>query len=448
MQLTVQPYHYSNQRFAIKKKNQSVGQNNYATNLISNNEISFGSEKFDYQAHYKENLEMQTGLFGKKKRAKAITDAAMRAFYEGQADKNEADRAALATMREELKTKSSEISSLGSQIQGLIKSIDDNKADKEEQKRLSEELRRTREDFTKAKAEFVAKSKQADNTNKFYEGQTRREANKGWTKVAGNEAIKERLDESFIRRLAAEKAGVKVLFPNGILFYGPKSTGKTRFARAFAEQSGCNFVPIEMMQDDDAIIKDLLLAAKESKKAYETSGDAKKRTIILLDECDAIASESEKDLNAAFHDTSKVAKLKNFLQRCAEDFKCTVFMTTNHPLRFSSEILADQRVPVKIFLGPPEAEDAAEIFKYYLNGETDQVIDYSELAAKTMEARKVNRAYSVARIKEICGGVVEKLGRGTTQKAIIDKIVGNSDITPEEMAKFAEEIERITRRVL
>ena len=447
MQLTVQPNYYVKTRNLRSKASKP---NSYASNQIISHQPTFkGNDGFNYNSEYESNLAQQTGWFGKKKRAKAITDAQMRGFYEAQSDSREAERHTLEAMKGELDARNAEMSTLRGQIDSLMGKIEESKADKEEQARLKESLRSAQEDLANAKADFEKKSKQSDDTNENYKRQTERQEGKGWAKVAGNEPIKEKLNESFIRRLSAERAGVNVKFPNGILFYGPKSTGKTNFASAFAEQSGCNYVDINMLESDDDILTSLLKAANDSKKNYEASGKEKKRTIILLDECDAIASEGEKDLNPAFKDGSRLAKLKNFLQKCSEEFKCTVFMTTNHPLRFSSEVLADHRIPVKIFLGPPEAEDAAEIFKHYLTGETDQVIDYTALANEVMKPREKNQAFSVGHIKEICEKVTEKLKRATTQKSLIDAIkeIG-PDVTPEEMAKFAEEIAKMTRKAV
>lgn len=267
-------------------------------------------------------------------------------------------------------------------------------------------------------------------------------SNKGWNRVAGNELLKERFNQSFIRKLAAEQDGINVKMPNGILFYGLPSTGKTAFAKALTEQSGCNIQEIDMMKPKHEIISDLLKAGHKSLENYKQSGNERKRTIILLDEFDTAIRE----------DDSFEPKMKNFLQKCSDEYKCTVLMTTSHPLNIDSELLAEQRVPLKIFLGPPEKEDAAAIFKFYLKGATDQAIDHNKLADEVLKARKTNYAFSVGRIKnvvEICADSATKLGHKITEDGLLKVIRGiGPDISPAKMEKFAREIAEMSKRVM
>ncbi len=463
MQLTIQPNCYLKTN-NFKKRNYASSQ--MKTNNAQANTVSFKGEnndrKFDWQAHYQENLKHADGWRNKKKakNAKAATDAQALGFYEAQAETDSLRDVNQGLMEKMLNDKNSELGEIKLTLANLQKDMRDAQQDQAEKAELEKRVKEMEEKLNKKQAEYDTKTKQASDMNNIYENATKREAEKGWGRLAGNEPIKEKLDESFIRKLAAEKAGVEVKMPNGILFYGPQSTGKTLFAREFANQAamtgpegknGCNYVEIDMMQSDDDIINDLLKAAKQSKKDYEDSGKAKKRTIILLDEFDSIASSNEKDLGKVLEDT-KIAKLKNFLQKCSDEYKCTVFMTTNHPLKLSSELLADQRMPVKVFLGPPEKENAAEVFKFYLKGDTEQVIDHSKLADEVMKARETNEAYSVGRIKTIVSdyiAITKKASQKVTENGLLQAIreVG-PDIIPESMDKFSKEIAAMTKRAI
>lgn len=264
---------------------------------------------------------------------------------------------------------------------------------------------------------------------------------KGFGKIAGNNVIKETLNDFFIKRLAAERFGIKVQMPNGILFYGPQSTGKTTFARALAEQAKCNFREIDMMKPTANILSDIRDAAYESKKLYENSGD-KKRTILLIDDVDSIANESD----------NFVPRMKDFLQKCSDEFKCTVVMTSNNPLNIDSILIATHRVPLKIFLGPPEKEDAAEIFKFYLKEATDQAIDHNKLADEVLKAKSSGQAFSPVRIKNIvhdCHSSAGSVGKKVSENDLIKMIKQRGpDISKASMEKFAKEIAEITKRFI
>lgn len=299
-------------------------------------------------------------------------------------------------------------------------------------KNLNDQLKEAYSENANAHKDYIAEAEKLEKTKQHQEILTKRETGKGWNKMAGFESVKKQLEEYFINNLALQKGGHNPPFPNSILFYGPKGTGKTRFAEAFAEQSKCNFVPIDMMQDDEDILDELKAAGKKAKKLYEASGDKKTRTIILLDEIDSIAklSESEKKEmkkeGSGFYDETNAGMLKKFLSNCAEKYKCTVFMTTNYPLNIDSDLLSDENtIPYQVYLAAPEKEDAASIFDYHLRGLTNQEINLDELASEIMSVRPNNQAYSagkIAKIVEDCSSEAQNTGQRITQMDLINKI--------------------------
>lgn len=461
MNLTVQPRLYSTAGLKKSQQNKNYVQN-YATNQMKSRQIAFkgNPDQFNYGGHYNENLNAQTGLFGKKKRAREITDAQARAFYEGQAGKLETERLENAKLEAAIAARNEEIKDLRNDLKKIADDLEKNRNDKVKTDELMKQNKELLEKLNKKEAARDAEDQQVHNFKKDYENATAKEANKGWDRVAGNEYVKEKLNESFIRKLAAEKSGMKVQMPNGILFYGPQSTGKTLFARAFGQQAervgqtetnklpGCNYKEIDMLQSNEDIIKELLSSAQQSKKDYEATG---KRTIILLDEFDSVASPKVSGLGKVL-ENENIPKIKNFLQKCAEEYKCTIFMTTNFPLNLDSAIVADQRIPVKVFLGPPEEDDAAEVFKYYLKDTTDQTINHDKLAEEVMKARETNQAFSPARIKKVVETTIEeatKTAQKVTQNGLIKTIQKlGPDITPTSMNQFAKEIAEMAKKAV
>mgnify|MGYP003301252351 CR=1 FL=1 len=116
---------------------------------------------------------------------------------------------------------------------------------------------------------------------------------RGWETIAGNGELKDNLNLWFIQKIAVEQGGNKVNFPNSILFYGPQSTGKTRIAKALAQQSQCNYREIDMAFRDN-IAKELEEIKKESLDIYKTKG---LRTLILMDEFDSATQLTRKEKN-------------------------------------------------------------------------------------------------------------------------------------------------------
>lgn len=203
------------------------------------------------------------------------------------------------------------------------------------------------EDFKASIEELKKKQEEKQNVydtsveglNKIKEAQekiTKRKFGYGWGKIAGNERLKQQLDEIILQKLALEQGGTTVKMPNAIMLKGPKSTGKTSIAKALGEQSQCNYVELNKMRSDNKqILDDLENIAKNAKKIYEES---KKRTIILVDEFDTI-SKSNTDI---------IGKLKTFLTDSAEKYKCTVITNVENPDKLASEVKAVQRFKVKI----------------------------------------------------------------------------------------------------
>lgn len=455
MNLTVQPNYYP--KTAGLKKGQQKINKNYATN-----QISFQGDTFDYDKHFRENKTANHAFLGigDTKRARKMTDAQSRAFYEGQAGKLETERLNNKRLEEAVEARNNEIGDLKKDLKKIEEELKNNRNDKTKTDELLKQNADLLKKLTEKETVRIVEDEKVHNFKKDYENATAKEANKGWDRVAGNEYVKEKLNESFIRKLAAEQSGIPTQMPNGILFYGPQSTGKTLFARAFGQQAervgqtesnlkpGCHYKEIDVMQPNDKIIADLLIAAKKSKQDYEKTG---KRTIILLDEFDSVASPKVSGLGKVL-ENENIPKMKNFLQKCADEYKCTLFMTTNFPLNLDSAIVADQRIPVKVFLGPPEKDDAAEIFEYYLREATDQTINHDNLADQVMKARETNHAFSPARIKKIVEDTIEKATK-TSQKVTENGLMKTikelgPDITPTSMEQFAKEIAEMAKRAV
>ena len=284
------------------------------------------------------------------------------------------------------------------------------------------------------------------NQDKFSKAKNQEE----WNKIAGYEKIKDRLEDIFISKLNLEKIGYNANIPNGILLYGQHGTGKTKFAKAFAQKTDCEFVSIDTIQDDDDIIRDLKKEFKNAKKRYNSKETPQKRTIILLDDFNFSTLLSEKDKKELkigiidFKET-KAGQFANLLEDCANKYKATVIMTSSQPRQFDTGLFNVNLIPYQIFLGPPNRQDAAQIFKYHTKEYTNEDIDYNKLGNEITKAIDNDEAYSAQGIINIIENAkVKTQNSDITEKDLMDSIKETKpDITQLEFKDFVDDMNEI-----
>ena len=312
-------------------------------------------------------------------------------------------------------------------LEEKLKLLEQSNADKEELEKTKRALLLA----TKIRQEKVEQI--ANNKNKH----------KGFDSIAGYEKEKFLLTDCFINLLPLELAGQDVEFPNGILFFGPVGNGKTSFAKAFAHSANCNFVKAEASKTartkkdrEKTFYENLMSHAITAQQNFldtdtEENPNAGKRTIILIDEIDRYTNNGS-TINA---------KMKTFLETCSENYHCTVFATTNHPLELPSAIRGTERMPIKVCLDPPDEINAALVFEHYLKDCPNvdlSKINFAELA-ETVCSVQPERAYNNSQIESICNECIENCDT-ITQEDLLYYIKREAPgIDAENMLKYKEE---------
>ena len=286
--------------------------------------------------------------------------------------------------------------------------------------------------------------KELEKTRKIQEiieNLTKVKKNKGFDRIAGYQKEKDILGKFFIDRIAMENLGESVPFPNGVLFYGPTGNGKTTFAEALAEQTQCNFAVVEEETGDCVeTVKNIKKEAEKAKQKYEEDGT---RTIILVDECESILGKE----GETGYDSRGIAMLKTFMSKCADKYKCTLFLTTNHPRRIDPIVLAPDRISVKVFLDPPDKDNTIEVAKHYAKDKVSGAIDYNKLADKIQEIRPKS-AFSNSAIKGIIENAYIKAKYENRELTEADLLKGIEEFVPDikedALKKYEEEKEELS----
>lgn len=264
----------------------------------------------------------------------------------------------------------------------------------------------------------------ADKILKFNELLHKKTSQKGFSRIAGYDNIKQILEDKFIKPINSLKKDNKQEFPNIILFYGPKGCGKTLFTNALGDETTSNVIKLELTLDSDNDFENLQKAIEEAKKLYEKNG---KYSIIHIDEIDGFLSDK----------TYKSNETKNLVQSLSNNY-CTIIATTNYPEKVNRSFISGQAVE-KIYVGPPDKKNIQEVLRYYIKDFIDFEIDYQSLI--NILQQKINYNLSNAKIAESIIYALKKTLSETdnnlNQKYLEDIIAKiEPDITESSMKQY------------
>ena len=202
----------------------------------------------------------------------------------------------------------------------------------------------------------------------------------GFAAVAGMEELKQQMREEVIEPLhnPEEYHRYGVTIPNGMLLYGPPGCGKTFFAKHFAEEVGFNFMFIT-----PATLKSRYVnATQENIAKMFKEAEEKAPTVIFIDEMNELVPNRD---SGDVHEMSKSA-VNEMLAQMDRTGEKGVFIigATNYPNMIDPAILRAGRLDKKYYIGVPDAEARAALFKLYLEKRPyDFGLDYQLLADMT-----------------------------------------------------------------
>lgn len=278
----------------------------------------------------------------------------------------------------------------------------------------------------------------------YFEAKNRMAKDKGFNRIQGYDSIKAKLSDKFCIDIMLNDRLEQTSFkqaqdvPDIVFFYGPTGTGKTTFAKALGEESLSELLEPDWVNapNNDAKMELIEDCARKAQEIYQKS-NGKKRSIILLNEADSLIKRPDPKSYKYEEQKRTIERFINFAQNCSKNYKCTLFITTNEPLRVDERILSKEITPIKVGVGPCDKNTAKQILENCLAAhnvtiETDEIIN--ELFQRT------DRKYSNSNIVNIVENIMMTTSNPTKEdflELINDDEVPPS-ILPRDMKKFME----------
>ncbi|MDD4126786.1 MAG: CDC48 family AAA ATPase [Methanomicrobium sp.] len=265
-----------------------------------------------------------------------------------------------------------------------------------------------------------------------------------WSDVGGlsieKEEVRETVEYPLTRREKFENLGIEP--PKGVLLYGPPGTGKTLIAKAVANESGANFIPVRGPQLLSKWVGESERAVREVfRKARQVAP-----SIIFFDELDALAPSRGGGSESRVVESVLNQILTEF--DGLEDLTGVVVMgATNRPDIIDPALLRAGRFDRLVYVGEPDEksrmrilqihsklmpiegsliEDIVEYIKYYDESSIEEA--FNNLSKK--KDFSINRKISADDIKACFKDIDPKesvvLSDWQKRKIIVDQLIKNA----------------------
>lgn len=183
----------------------------------------------------------------------------------------------------------------------------------------------------------------------------------GLNKIIGLESLKKSVYDDILTPLLVFPERINLSKPSGIMFFGPKGTGKTYFAKQMGEHyalKGGYFEDLSLSGDVNKDINYLETKFSEAESRFIKSG-RKKYTMFFIDEME---KKLDKDNSLQ---RPVINKLLELSQNC-NNKGVVLVSTANYLDKVPQELLATGRTDMLIPIDYVSNDDMASLINYYI----------------------------------------------------------------------------------
>ncbi|PIU29670.1 ATPase [Candidatus Woesearchaeota archaeon CG07_land_8_20_14_0_80_44_23] len=201
-----------------------------------------------------------------------------------------------------------------------------------------------------------------------------------WDDVGGMEEMKQELKEAVEWPIknpeAFKRMGIRP--PRGILLYGAPGTGKTMLAKAVANESQANFIPVKGPELLSKWVGESEKAVREIFKKARQNAPA----IVFFDEVDSMTPRRGSSSDSQVTDRI-LNQLLTEMDGLEELHDVVVIAATNRPDMVDPALLRPGRFDRIILTGVPDENARLAIFKIHTKGMPLKDVNIKDLAKKT-----------------------------------------------------------------
>jgi transitional endoplasmic reticulum ATPase len=181
-----------------------------------------------------------------------------------------------------------------------------------------------------------------------------------FTDVGGLDSAKQQILQLARTRLSARRFEKQGIVQNGILLYGPQGTGKTLLAEATAGELGLNYIYVS-----GVALNGMWIGETENNIRRVFSEAARGRTLLFLDEIDALGATRQQQTGASVSGTRVFNNTTIQLMQCIDQYRRSpgllIMAATNSLDSLDPALIREGRFDLKIRLDLPTESERRQI---------------------------------------------------------------------------------------